>query len=118
METLVTLIGNAAVDPYFRKGLLNDPVDIVDKYGFRLTKGDFEMMKALFTDFKDNEKEEMNGAFDKLEGLVYQRLEPVMGGKCGHPCRLSIFPPPELRPEREKPENATGLKKGGKAKAA
>jgi len=51
METLVTLIGNAAVDPFFRRRLLDNPVDIVDAYGFRFTKGDFEVMKALFANF-------------------------------------------------------------------
>lgn len=108
METLITLIGNAAVDPFFRKRLLDNPVDLVDAYGFRFTKGDFEMMKAIFADLEENEKEEMNGAFNKLEGLLYKNLEG-MSWICGHPCNMSIYPPGqphELRKEREKPKAA------------
>jgi len=59
----------------------------------------------------------MNELFNRLEDLLYKKLEPVIG-KCKRPCWLSIFPPAEpheLRKEREMPENAKGLKKGKKA---
>ena len=103
MELLVTLIGNAAVDPFFRKRFLDNPVDTADEYGFRLTKGDFEMMKAMFTDLTPKERVDVEGAFVTLENWLYKKLEANVILTCGRPCYLSIYPPGEpheLRKER------------------
>jgi len=103
MELLVTLIGNAAVDPFFRKRFLDNPVDTVDEYGFRLTKGDFEMMKAMFTDLTPTEKADVDRAFVTLENWLYKKLDAHEILTCGRPCYLSIYPPgepDELRKER------------------
>jgi hypothetical protein len=100
MDLLVTLIGNAAVDPFFRKRFLDNPVDTADEYGFRLTKGEFEMMKTVFADLTPTDKNTLQQAFAALEDLLYEKLRV-----CPRPCALSIFPPPEpheLRKEREK----------------
>jgi hypothetical protein len=101
MELLVTLIGNAVVDPFFRKRFLDNPVDTVDEYGFRLTKGDFEMMKAMFADLTPTQKTEAGRLFVTLEDWLYNRIDSK---ECGHPCRMSIYPPGEpheLRKERQ-----------------
>ncbi|MGA7379905.1 MAG: hypothetical protein WBX03_03560 [Terriglobales bacterium] len=110
MDLLITLIGNAAVDPFFRKRFLDNPVEITDAYGFRLTKGDFEMMKTIFADLAPTEKKALQKAFDDLQPLLYQKV-----GVCDPPCHHSIFPPPEppeLRKERETPEKVRKLEKG------
>jgi len=109
MELLVTLIGNASVDPFFRRRFLDNPVDTVDEYGFRLTKGDFEMMKAMFADLTQTEKADVEQAFVTLENWLYKKLDSYEISKCGRPCYLSIFPPGEpheLRKEREKTQKA------------
>ena len=105
MDLLVTLIGNAAVDPFFRKRFLDNPVDTADEYGFRLTKGEFEMMKTVFADLTQTEKNALQEAFVALENLLYKQLDRV----CPRPCAWSIFPPPEphaLREERKMPAAA------------
>jgi hypothetical protein len=103
MELLVTLIGNAAVDPFFRKRFLDSPVDTVDEYGFRLTKGDFEIMEAMFANLTATEKADVERAFVTLENWLYRKLESKEILKCGRPCLMSIYPPGEpheLRKER------------------
>jgi len=111
MDVLVTVIGNVVVDPYFRKRFLDDPVGITDAYGFRLTKGDFEMMKTMFADLTPTEKNAFEEAFGDLQHLLYKVCDP--------PCHHSIYPPPEpeeLRKERV-PKKAGEVKKHGKAVA-
>jgi len=104
MEQLVTLIGNAAVDHFFRKRFLDNPVDTADEYRFLLTKGDFVIMKTVFADLTPAEKSALDQAFAALEQLLYKKLD-VDEKICGHPCNLSVYPPGEpheLRHEREK----------------
>jgi hypothetical protein len=92
MDQLITLIGNAVVDPHFRQKFLDNPVDVADHYRFRLTKGEFELMQTVFVNLKPAEKEELEKAFLTLENNLYAKLTT-----CTHPCVWSIFPPPELR---------------------
>lgn len=104
MELLVTLIGNAAVDHFFRKRFLDNPVDTVDEYGFRLTKADFEIMETMFAELKPKEKEDLEQAFVALENLLYKKLDSEKSAICGRPCSMSIYPPGEpheLRKERQ-----------------
>jgi hypothetical protein len=108
MDLLITLIGNAAVDPGFRKLFLEDPLGTADKYDFRLTKGDFEIMRTVFTKLNHEGRERMERAFKALEHELYAQLEaasvpaPVVPPKrCMKPCGWSIYPPPEL-PELRK----------------
>jgi hypothetical protein len=111
MDLLVTVIGNVSVDPYFRKRFLDNPVEITDAYGFRLTKGDFEMMKTMFADLTQVEKDTYRQAFDDLGRLLYKNVP------CGPPCHHSIYPPPqppELRKEQEAAK-VSEPKKGEKA---
>lgn len=92
MDLLITLIGNAAVDPLFRKRFLDNPIDIVDHYRFRLTKGDFELLQTMFTNLTPQEKQKFEEMFSALEEILYAKIN------CVHPCRMSLYPPPELRP--------------------
>jgi hypothetical protein len=92
MDLLITLIGNAAVDPKFRKRFLDNPVDIADHYRFRLTKGEFEIMQAMFGNLTPAEKKQLEEAFSLLEKKLYAKLR-----NCTPPCFMSIYPPPEFR---------------------
>ena len=112
MEFLITLIGNAAVDPIFREHFLKDPVNTVDEYGFRLTKGEFLMMKTVFAGLTPTETAALDQAFLSLENILYQNLWtrtpkaelPAKTTLCQKPCHWSVFPPGEpheLRKEWE-----------------
>ena len=105
MDLLITLIGNAAVDPGFRELFLCDPLGTADNYGFRLTKGDFQIMTAMFTNLNEEERTSLENAFKALENLLYGKMEnaaltPPPKTKCTKPCTLSLYPPrvlPKLR---------------------
>jgi len=95
MELLVTLIGNAAVDSNFRKEFLEDPVKTTKKYGFRLTKGDYQIMTTVF---RREDFGALDEAFKKLEDKLYYRLElppkgvPPERPPCtSRPCIHSIY---------------------------
>ena len=108
MDLLITLIGNAAVDPGFRELFLDNPLGTADEYGFRLTKGDFQIMTAMFTRMNDEERARVEDAFKALENILYSKMEsaalaapPPKRPPCTRPCSLSIYPPPGL-PELRK----------------
>jgi len=104
MDLLVTLVGNAAVDPGFRKKFLDDPLGTADAYGFRLTKGDFEIMYTVFYNLTDTQKAELDRVFHALEIALYSKLDAVAAlppKRCMKPCGWSIFPPPEFEDLRE-----------------
>ena len=102
MDLLVTLIGNAAVHPGFRTLFLENPEEIAEAYGFRLTKGDHEIMTAVFANLGAEDKQKLAQAFEALEIEVYKRLQPenvavVQPKRCMKPCGLSLWPPREIR---------------------
>ncbi len=104
MDLLITLVGNAAVDPGFREKFLDDPLGTADAYGFRLTKGDFEIMNTVFYNLTDAEKAELDQVFHALEIALYSKLLAVAAPppkKCMKPCGWSIFPPPKFDDLRE-----------------
>ena len=87
MDMLITLIGNAAVDPVFRAKFLADPLKVAETYGFRMTKGEVEIMLAVFD--KKNAKR-LADAFQVLQDALY--VNPI----CPRPpCLWSLYPPPE-----------------------
>ena len=96
MDLLITVIGNAAVDPNFRKRFLDNPIETLDRYCIRLTKGDFEMMEEVFTNADAKQKKALEEAFSLLEKQLY------VGKTCPHPCVWSIYPPSEFRSHRVK----------------
>jgi len=93
MDLLITLIGNAVVDPFFRKRFLDNPVDIVDHYRFRLTKGEFELLQTVFVGLEPQEKEKLEKAFSVLQEILYVKIGPCPKP----PCLWSLYPPTELR---------------------
>jgi hypothetical protein len=93
MDLLVTVIGNAVVDPLFRRELLADPRLAIDTWGFRLTKGEVEMLEAMFTDRQMELREEFAG----LEEVLYKNLEKLILTPCDRPCRMSISRPLTLK---------------------
>jgi len=107
---LLIIIGNAVVDYHFRALLLEDPVATVEAYGFRLTKGEMAMLKALFT---QNTKK-LNDLLKASEDQVYANIEAqaatgpqlVSGvaaplGCTKRPCTLSLTPPKAIEQKWE-----------------
>jgi hypothetical protein len=92
MDLLVTVIGNAAVDPVFREELLANPRAALDLWGFRLTKGEVELMDAMFT----HRKTELNERFEGLENVLYENLRGVIYA-CDKPCHMSVSRPLALK---------------------
>ncbi len=101
MELLITLIGDLAVDPNFRKEFLANPSGTIDRYGFRLTKGDYEMMMQVFGKLTQAQIDEFDRAFAILQDKLYAKL--AQQGPCKPPCFWSIH----------LPENAVELRKAG-----
>lgn len=93
MDFLVTVIGNAAVDPLFREELLANPRAAIDLWGFRLTKGEVEMLEAMFT----HRQTELRDTFQALEDVLYENLGSVIGMKCDRPCKMSVSRPLALK---------------------
>jgi len=89
MDLLVTVIGNAVVDSLFREELLANPRQAVDNWGFRLTKGEVEMLEAMFSTAKSELKEKFLG----LEDALYTNLENLILSPCDRPCRMSVSRP-------------------------
>ncbi|MGB6249799.1 MAG: hypothetical protein WCC78_02160 [Terriglobales bacterium] len=103
MNLLITVIGNAAVHPEFRKELLNDPLATIDRWGFHLTKGEVELLEKMFT--KNLSKLRKN--FEALENTLYGNLPP-----CPKPCSMSLYPPPgKAREDLKKAAAQTGRRK-------
>lgn len=91
MDLLITLIGNAAVDPIFRKRFLAEPLETADAYGFRLTKGEVDLLQQVFT---KSQRSELERSFEALEKVLYLNV----GGGCKKPpCAWTTYPPPQFR---------------------
>lgn len=90
MELLITLIGNAAVNPTFRQRFLEDPAQTVKNYGFRLTKGEHELMMTVFGKLSSEEKQGYEDAFSVLQVKLYTKTG------CPTPCHWSIYEASEL----------------------
>ena len=101
MELLITLIGNAAVDPNFRKEFLANPSATIDRYDFRLTKADYELMMQVFGKLTAAQIEEFDRTFAILQDKLYAKLNQQ--GPCKPPCFWSIH----------LPENVVELRKAG-----
>lgn len=89
MDFLLTVIGNAAVDDLFRQDLLLNPRETIDAWGLRLTKGDVEIMEAMF----NRRQDELEDCFQALEDVLYENLSTVITASCRRPCRMSLSRP-------------------------
>jgi hypothetical protein len=92
MDFLVSVIGNAAVDYEFRERLLKNPVETINAWGLRLTKGEVEMAKAIF----GSRTKDLAETFEALEDVLYDNLDHWTEKKCRRPCRMSISQPDPL----------------------
>jgi hypothetical protein len=101
MDFLLTVIGNAAVDFEFRDRLLLNPVETINAWGLRLTKGEVELMEEMF----GSRTEDLKKTFQALEDVLYENLGQPKIGKCNKPCRMTIFRPnplPTVKPKKVK----------------
>ena len=88
MDLLITVLGNAVVQGDFRDRLLSgeDPVREAEAWGFRLTKGEGEMLRDMFTGSAEY-IEGLRKKFDALEDQVYINMN------CARPCKMTVGPP-------------------------
>jgi len=93
MDLLVTVIGNAAVDPLFRDELLANPRAAIDLWGFRLTKGEVELLESMFT----HRQTELRETFEALENVLYENLGGGVIYACQKPCHMSVSRPISLK---------------------
>lgn len=90
MDLLITVLGNAVVHQGFRDKLLKgDPVKEAEKWGFRLTKGDQELLRQIFIEDAQHagHKAELQRTLECLETSIYRQLP------CGKPCNMSVLEP-------------------------
>ena len=90
MDLLITVLGNAVVHQGFRDKLLKgDPVKEAEKWGFRLTKGDQELLRQIFIEDPQHagHQAELQRTLLDLETCVYRQLP------CGRPCNMSVLEP-------------------------
>lgn len=97
MDLLITVIGNAVVHPGFRAELLLDPLQAIEEWRFRLTKGDESLLRDMFTPTKSNKQymKDLDAALLALETLLYDHISEE--NVCGKPCRMSVEAPPSVR---------------------
>ena len=89
MDLLITVLGNAVVHDKFRETLFNgDPVAAVEAWGFRLTKGDNELLREIFKGDRIYIND-LKGKFNELYEQVYKNIL----SNCGRPCKMSVDPP-------------------------
>jgi hypothetical protein len=107
MDLLIAVVGNAVVDPVFRKKLLDDPVQALDDWGFRLTKREVELLEEMFAQLGAR-KEELAEKFECLGKALYRNIDQAAERKVApicpkRTCPMSVYPQlPELRNELRK----------------
>lgn len=69
--SLIAIIGNAVLDPDFRRELLSNPVAAAEDYGFQLTKGEAEELEKL------RSNENLTGKLSEQMEEVRNTLEKV-----------------------------------------
>lgn len=72
MDLLITVIGNAVVDPIFRGALLKDPAKAIEVWGLRLTKGESAMLQTMC---HDESRDELAREMKALEDTLYSKIE-------------------------------------------
>jgi hypothetical protein len=88
MDLLIAVVGNAVADAGFRDLLWVDPVQAISTRGFRLTKGEVEMLMAIFK----NAPAEVRNAFKLLDDQIDDQLGKVPTVACtGRPCKWSVY---------------------------
>jgi hypothetical protein len=107
MDLLIAVIGNAVVDPVFRTKLLDDPVQALDDWGFRLTKREVALLEEMFAQL-GAKKKDLAERFESLGKALYQNIDEAAKRKVApicpkKNCLMSVYPRlPELRSELRK----------------
>lgn len=88
MDLLIAVVGNAVADAGFRELLWSNPIQALSTRGFRLTKGETEMLEAIFL----NAPPEVRETFKRLDDQVDQQLSKSPTVACtGRPCKWSVY---------------------------
>ena len=103
MDLLITVIGNAVLDPVFRARLLEDPLQALDDWRFRLTNSEFAMLQDMFSKLSQQQKGDLKDKLHSLGTMLYQNREGATDRNVEMPCPTrrcvaSVYPClPELR---------------------
>jgi hypothetical protein len=97
MDLLITVIGNAVADPAFLAKLLDDPLQAIDDWGFRLTKRETGVLEGMFAGLSAESKKLLADAFKPLETLLYQHLDEAVTRNAATLCNtkrcpISVYP--------------------------
>ena len=75
MDLLITVIGNAVVDPVFRGRLLENPQKALDDWHFRLTNSEVGMLEEMFSELSLKQNSELKDKFESLGTMLYQNRD-------------------------------------------
>ncbi len=75
MDLLITVIGNAVLDPVFREHLVDNPIQALDDWGFRLTKSEIGYLRGMFT---GGNKDELKNKLATVGELLYRNHELLL----------------------------------------
>jgi len=108
MDLLITVIGNAVADPIFRAKLLENPLQAIDDWGFRLTKREVGVLEGMFAELNGENRDLLARLFKPLEDILYKNLEEASSRNVAMMCNtkrcpVSLYPQTtELRAEVRK----------------
>ena len=103
MDLLITVIGNAVMDPAFASKLLADPMKAMDDWHFRLTKYETGMLTQMCANLNAKQKQDLETKFESLHTTLYKNRDEAttMRGLdvdvlCPtRRCTVSVYPPEE-----------------------
>lgn len=103
MDLLITVIGNMVVNEDFRaelwpeNGSAVDPLLVIEKWGFHLTKGEGEILVAII---RGAPAGALKSAFQTLWSQMYPSVDEriaAMRVGCGKPCIMSVGKLPSVQ---------------------
>jgi hypothetical protein len=105
MELLITVIGNAVLDPLFLKRLVEEPLKAIDEWDFHLTKGEINRLQEMFAGLSEEKRKQLTGKFSELGDILYANAdkgprEPIILMCPTRRCTSAVYPcDPEIRKE-------------------
>jgi hypothetical protein len=105
MDLLITVIGNAVLDPLFLKRLVEEPLKAIDEWDFHLTKGEINRLQEMFAGLSEDERNELTEEFSKLGDTLYANVDkspraPIILMCPTKRCTSAVYPwDPEIRKE-------------------
>ncbi len=103
MDLLITVIGNAVLDPVFRERLLKNPLQALDDWRFRLTNSEFTMLLEMFSKLSQKQKDDLESKFHSVGAMLYQNRDQATSRRVCRVCPpkrclASVYPSlPSLR---------------------